>query len=169
MDKRSEKILFREVQRFRQIWIWLIILCLAVILWYGTIKQILLNQPFGSNPAPDVVLVIFWVIFGVCFPVLFYSLRMITEVRADGLYIHFFTVKKILWQELKSYKVQSYRPIREYGGWGVRYGSKGKAYTVSGNQGVQLELITGKRLLVGSQKPEELARAISKALGKDED
>lgn len=30
-------------------------------------------------------------------------------------------------------------------------------------RGVQLELINGKRLLIGSQKPEELVRAIDNA------
>jgi hypothetical protein len=31
---------------------------------------------------------------------------------------------------------------------------------VSGNRGLQLELISGERLLIGSQRPEEFLRAI---------
>jgi hypothetical protein len=37
------------------------------------------------------------------------------------------------------------------------------AYNVSGNRGVQLEFSNGKRLLIGSQRPEDLAAAISRA------
>jgi len=42
---------------------------------------------------------------------------------------------------------------------------KGKAYNVSGNRGVQLELLNGGRILIGSQKPEELVKAINLAIG----
>ena len=67
---------------------------------------------------------------------------------------------------LKKYEVQTYRPIRDYGGWGIRYGRGGKAYNVSGNRGVMLELSDGQKLLIGSQKPDDLANAISSAFGK---
>ena len=73
--------------------------------------------------------------------------------------------RKIAFKELKGYKVRAYRPILEYGGWGIRFGLKGKAYNVSGNRGVQLELTNGKRLLIGSQRPEELWQAIQAESG----
>lgn len=41
---------------------------------------------------------------------------------------------------------------RDYGGWGIRYGRKGKAFNVFGSRGLQLEFTNGKRLLIGSQK-----------------
>jgi hypothetical protein len=40
------------------------------------------------------------------------------------------------------------------------------AYNVSGKEGVQLELANGKRILIGSQRAEELARAIGEAKGQ---
>jgi hypothetical protein len=57
----------------------------------------------------------------------------------------------------KSY-VRQYSPIAEYGGWGLRLGlfGKGQAYNVSGDKGLQLEFTTGQRLLIGTNKPEEL-------------
>ncbi|MDI6783925.1 MAG: DUF6141 family protein, partial [bacterium] len=93
---------------------------------------------------------------------LFSILKLTTEVHEDGIYIRFepFVRKKILFSEMKQYTARTYRPIREYGGWGIRYGWKGTAYNVSGNRGVQLELNNGKRILIGSQRPEELVRAI---------
>ena len=65
------------------------------------------------------------------------------------------------------WEARTYRPILEYGGWGIRYTmGRGWAYNVSGNQGVQLELASGKRILIGSQRAEELARAIGEAKGQ---
>ena len=87
-------------------------------------------------------------------------------MRHDGLYIKFFPIhlsyRKIRWEEIKNYQARTYNPIREFGGWGIRWSwsLKRKAYNVSGNRGVQLELSNGKQVLVGSQRPEELAQAI---------
>ena len=53
-----------------------------------------------------------------------------------------------------------YRPIRDYGGWGIRIGAKGWAYNVSGDRGVELEMKDGTLLLIGSQRSEALAAAI---------
>jgi TATA-box binding protein (TBP) (component of TFIID and TFIIIB) len=50
----------------------------------------------------------------------------------------------------------------EYGGWGIRCGWHGKkVYNISGNRGVQLVFKNGKRLLIGSQKPDDFANALN--------
>jgi hypothetical protein len=46
------------------------------------------------------------------------------------------------------------------GGWGLRFGAKGKAYNVSGNRGVLLTFEGDKTLLIGSLRADELAQAI---------
>ena len=56
----------------------------------------------------------------------------------------------------------TYRPIMEYGGRGIRFGRQGMAYNVGGNRGVKIKLKNGKQALVGSQKPEELQRALER-------
>ena len=157
--------IFREVQRFRQWWVWLLLVFVMGIAWYGAVQQIVLKKPFGSNPAPDAIMIMIWAIFGVLFPLLFFSLRLVTEVRYDGLYIRFFPLQfhehKISFGEIKKYEIRTYSALKEYGGYGIRYGKNGKAYNVSGNRGVQLEFQDGKRLLIGSQKPEEFVSALS--------
>lgn len=165
-------LIYREVQRFRQVWIWVIIFSIVGLMWYATVSQLLLDCPFGNTPMPDILLIIFWVIFGIGLPALFFFGQLITEVRDDGIYICFFpfhwSFRRIAFTEMKQYKVQTYRPIIEYGGWGIRYGRKGKAYNVSGNRGVQIELSNSKRLLIGSQRAEELWRAIQVKYGQEE-
>jgi len=98
---------------------------------------------------------------------LFLFLKMETEVRPDGLYVRYapfhIHFKRFGPEDLSEYYARRYKPIREYGGWGIRCSFRnGKAYNVSGNRGVQLVLGNGKKLLIGSQKADELAAAIAR-------
>jgi hypothetical protein len=162
--------LYRETQHFRQLWLWALVLFISLLSLYGLVQQIFLGIPFGSNPAPDTVLVIIAVIFGLMLPIFLYKTNLTTEVRNDGLYIRFFpfhlSFHRIAPEDIKEFEARTYRPLRDYGGWGIRYGREGKAYNVSGNRGVQLVLFDGKQLLIGSQRPDELTEALSLALGK---
>jgi hypothetical protein len=66
--------------------------------------------------------------------------------------------------EIGSVQAVTYRPLREFGGWGIRWGWKGsRAYSIAGNRGVELELREGKLIVVGSETPEALATAIGSA------
>jgi hypothetical protein len=60
-------------------------------------------------------------------------------------------------------EARTYRPIREYGGWGLRFGRRGRAYSISGDRGVELTLTDGRRVMIGSRRAEELAEAIRRA------
>ena len=163
-------ILFREEQRFNQWWLWLLILLPTSMTWYGAIQQLIFDKPYGTNPTSDTGISILLILFGILLPLFMYSLRLITEVRQDGLYVRFYpfhlSFRRYPYENISSYKVREYSPLKEYGGWGIRYGMKGMAYNVSGNRGVQLEFETGKRLLIGSQRPEELVSQIQVAINK---
>ena len=58
----QNNIIFREEQRFRQLWLQLTTGSLAVIIpaifIYGIIKQIGMGQPFGDRPMSDSALII---------------------------------------------------------------------------------------------------------------
>ena len=163
-QEKETGTIYREVQRFRQGWTLAVVFAIAGLQWYAAIEQLLLHRPFGTHPMPDVPLVVYWVIFGIGLPALFFFSKLVTEVRDDGIYIRFSpfhrTFRRIAFTEVKQCAARTYHPIREYRGWGIKYGYKGKAYNVSGNHGVQLELVNGDRLLIGSQRAEELWRAI---------
>lgn len=171
----DKAVIFCEVQRFRKTWTWVLVLPISVFLvilfGYGIVRQLILGDPWGSRPMSDIALAIVGpiaILFGIGLAYLFYSMKLVTEVRDDGLYIRFspFTSHSIPFGDITSCKVRTYKPIREFGGWGVRYGRGSKAYCVSGSQGVQLELSGGRRLLIGSQRSEELARAIETEMEK---
>lgn len=163
-QEKGQSSFYREVQRFRQIWLWAVVLAIAGLQWYAAVEQFLFKRPFGDNPMRDIPLAIYWVIFGIGLPALLFFSQLITEVLDDGIYIRFspfhWTFRRIAFTEIKQCKVQTYNPIRDYGGWGVRIRYKGKAYNVSGDRGVQIELTNGDRLLIGSQRAVELWQAI---------
>ena len=61
--------------------------------------------------------------------------------------------------------VVRYRPMRDCWGWGVRRGLDGElVLNARGDRGVRLTLADGSRILIGSQRPEELAAAVRRAI-----
>jgi hypothetical protein len=162
-------VIFREVQRFRQTWIWVILLSITALGIYFLVKQLVFGEPVGNNPASDWLLIVLVIVVNLGFPAFFYFLNLTVEVRTDGLYYRYFpfhlSFKKITYDSISKCEVRSYSALKEYGGWGIRYGRYGKAYNVSGNQGVQLEFMNGEKLLFGSKRAEELAQAIISGMG----
>ena len=146
---------YREVQPFhanpivKPVLVVVLLTC-GVPLW-ATGSGLGLNAP--SLLLPVVLLTALLLVFG----------EMRTEVRSDGVYAQVFPLTRrhaFPWHELARFEAVTYRPLVEYGGWGVRHGRGGRAYNVSGNRGVQLELVDGRRILLGSKRPEELVAAM---------
>lgn len=156
--------LFREEQRFRAPWLWLLILLVVAVNWWTFVQQIVLGKPVGNRPGPNWLVWLTWLLFGVGLPLFFYRLALVVEVHDDAVYVRFKPLinRRIPADEIQEAEVTTYRPIREYGGWGVRgVGRRNVAYNVSGNRGVRLTLRDGSRVLIGSQRPEALAAAIA--------
>jgi len=164
-------VLFREVQRFRQLWLWLAMGVISVVplglYGYGIFQQLVRGVPFGDMPTSNAVLLITGLLCmvgcgGVL--VLFMTMKLITEVRSDGLYVRFyplhFRFRKIERQEIAEYRAVKYHPVQDYGGWGIRWTFRGRAYNVRGNEGVRLDYVGGRHLLIGSQESEKFVAAL---------
>jgi hypothetical protein len=175
----TQPVRFREEQRFRQVWIWILILPLCVgmggFFGWAMVEQLVRGRVVGDQPMPDLMLMILGPLFialSVGLLWLMWAARLTTEVRDDGIYIRFHPFHRgfrgFLWEDIESIEACTYRPILEYGGWGIRSGSTGTAYNVSGNKGLQLDLGFGPsgRVLIGSQRPGELAVAVESARGE---
>ena len=110
---------------------------------------------------------VFFLLFGLGLPLLFHTMKLVVEVTDDFLSIRYvpFVNRTIPWVDISSCEARTYQAIREHGGWGIRgLWGKSQAYTVSGNQGVDLELQSGQHIMIGSQKAGELALAIETKL-----
>ena len=163
----KNEIYFREVQRFTQIWVMFLVAIPVVIAWYGAIQQLILHKPFGNNPASDPFMIVIWIVFGFLFPIFFLSVKFVTEIKKDGIYILFFPFhlkfRTMPFPSIQSYFARDYSPFKDYGGYGIRYGKQGRAYNVKGKRGVQLNLMSGSKIMIGSQKADELVEAINRA------
>lgn len=161
------KILFSETQRFKQWWLWIILIGINALMLYGVYTQVLNGQQFGDKPMDNTQLLIGC---GISLLITFFvlSFRLDTQVKSDGIYVRFFPLQLSFrffpWNNLSECYVRQYNPIAEYGGWGWRLGlfGKGTAYNISGNEGLQLQFKDGKKLLIGTQKPKELQEVINK-------
>jgi hypothetical protein len=160
---------FREVQGFRQWWLWVLLPATALgtigLFGYGIYVQVIGGTPWGDRPMSDTGLIVTGVATTVLMAgmaALVLSARLITEVHPDGLHIRFFPLKwkAIPYGSIASYETRIYRPFRDYGGWGIRWSREGKAYIVGGKEGLQLLLNDGRKVLIGSRRPQELEAAI---------
>ena len=143
--------LFEEKQKFTQWWLWVILLSFPII---------------SVGPFDDNEINVYYVLIGLAIPLLFYLFELRIKVNNDGLHYQFFPFHlkfyTIKMDEIESFKAMEYSPLKEYGGWGIKYGFKGKAYNVSGNKGVKIFLKNGANIMFGSQKHKELEKALKK-------
>ncbi len=154
---------FRETQRLRQAWLIGLTLLPAFLAWYVFIVQVVLGQQVGNNPAPDWTVWLIFLLVGIGLPLLVFSARLEVTLTDDGIAIHYFPFLRrfIPFAAISSAEAVAYRPLLDYGGWGIRWSCcHGWAYNASGSHGVRLTLTDGRRVLIGSQRPNELAAAI---------
>jgi len=127
--------------------------------------QVVLHHPFGLHPMSNggvIGLAVFlWLVY-----IRLATVRLVTEVTDRTLSVSF----RGLWRKrripigaIASARALTYDAARDYGGYGIRSSARGRAYIVSGNRGVRIQLADGSELLVGSAKSEALAEAITRA------
>lgn len=162
--------LFSERQRFKQIWLWALLIGVDAYFVYGLAKQVFLGRTFGDEPMSDGQL-LFTTGLVLLVTVFFAFLRLDTAIRQDGIYYRFlpfqWKYKQISWDRISRASVRQYSPLAEYGGWGLRisFFGKGQAFNVAGNQGIQLVYDNGKKFLLGTQHP-AAAEQVLKKLGR---
>ena len=143
---------FQERQRFNQWWLWLIILGVNGFIEFA-ITYLLMVYPTNIG---------LWIAAGTIafISIAFYFFILETRINEKGIQVRFFPFHTsfitISWDQLEKVEVRKYKPLGEYGGWGLRYGSGGKAYNISGNIGMQLTFKDGSTLLIGTNKKEEV-------------
>jgi len=170
---KKDQFLFHEVQYVRQFKL-IFILLLGWLIWMFVIAGFMFYDLILKPEQIDwtETLIGFTAMgFGIILLIhLCFFTRMITEVTPKGLFVRFipfhFRMKEIDLKKVVSLEAKQYRPIREYGGWGIRVGWKKKVYNVFGKEGVEMVYKEGNKLLIGSQRAEELAKAIQSILKK---
>ena len=162
----QQEILFTEEQKFKQWWLWLVILGLNGFFLFLAYQQLILKKQVGNRPITDNGLLISIGII-VLITLMFFYTKLKTCIKKDGIYVQFFpfhfSYKYYGWETVAKVYVRTYNPLGEFGGWGLRYSftGNGTAYNVSGDKGLQLELNTGKKILIGTNKAAELEKVLN--------
>ena len=149
----NEKTEFYEIQRFRQWWLWLIILFVVGFSFYNLIE----NAAYFSTSELIITSSVSVFIF-----LLFFFTKLETKIDELGIRVRLFPFhlqfKYFPWKNIDKAFIREYSPLMDYGGWGLRIGffGRGRAYNISGNLGLQLVFKDGKKLLIGTQKSNEI-------------
>jgi hypothetical protein len=180
---KAERLYFEEVQHF-SLWIKGIALLPCVVL--GCLLVLLWVEGLAFSPGALVLGAL--VILLILLAIPNFILRLASTLDSSHLHLKILPselpvpflpprTKSVLLDDISHWEVRIYKPLldREY--WGTHFWSLGSAfggrrhlYLMKVNpvygRGVQLQLKSGERLLVGSERPEELAGAIARARGE---
>lgn len=92
-------------------------------------------------------------------------ISLTTRVDRESVEVMLFPLfrERILLSEIVGWQVVAFNPMRDYGGWMLRIGPNRRALFLKGNEGVEIQLAQGPTVMVGSQRPGDLAAAIARA------
>ncbi len=153
---------FKEEQRFTQWWMWALI---SIAPFAILVIAYLTSEEVRHDTVEWVLIVI--ATCGVLPLVLFLTMRLDTTITPEGIRYRFrpfhLRDRAIPWSQIAKVYLRIYRPIAEYGGWGIKGGfGSGIAYNVKGNLGLQIELKSGKRILLGTQRGSEIEKTLAR-------
>jgi hypothetical protein len=153
LPQETEEIFYEE-QTFDQIWIW-ILLGIGVLAVF--IPLLITGQAWWMFLFMGVVEVLSLSIIS--------SFRLSTTIDASGVHYRvrpFHRKERIIpWSDIDQIYVRRYSALGEYGGWGMRYGLNGMMVNTDGNYGIQIIRKNGKKILIGTHKPDEASGQIS--------
>ena len=149
---------FKEQQKFRQLWLWGLILGIPLAITIFSLTMDYGEQNL-SHTELSIAPILPWLTV-----LLFYFLELKTLIDKDGIVIQFFPFrkKKINWDEVATAEVLNYGFV---GGFGIRMWTKyGTVYNVDGQMGLALGLKNFKKICIGTQRAEELERFVNNIL-----
>lgn len=151
--------IYKEIQKFNSPLVWIIV-GIAVI---GGILA--LSVPAAQNEQLPVIAKLLIGSALIILILMFLYGYLKTDIDESGIKIEMKILFKfgriIRWDEIQTIKVDKYRPILEFGGWGYRIGWKSVAYNCRGNDGLIIMLKNGRKVVVGTQKPDELRKFLT--------
>ena len=106
---------YSEKQRFRQWWLWALILIAPAMLLWLIFQTIVLDQSANNEFVGNIWKIVICLIFGAGMPAFIYMTTLSTEVRNDGVYVRFNTLH-INWvvfefNDIQKAEALTYRPI----------------------------------------------------------
>jgi len=161
-----ETTYINEVQSFQ--WYFMLvpgmIALLFGVMWFF---QVFLHKRIGNRNAPDWLLLVIFILTA-AFAVGFSLQKLKTSITNRAIYTSFgvFASKQAIpLTNIKSIAIRKYDGMNEFSGWGVRGNANEQCFTVSGSEGIEIELKSGgKKILIGTQKADGMQAVIERYL-----
>jgi len=156
MSMQNLKIIYQEKSSMK-FWAFILIPLLSVVV---LLDFLINNSPkFTKDPEAQWTIIIPILVFALLY---FIELEWkFTETDFRFRYFPFLIKEKIIpYSDIQSMSVMKINPIFEFGGWGLRRGKLGKAYTTDGNLILHIELKSGNKINLTVKNKEEVERAI---------
>lgn len=139
----TQEPLFRETQRMRQPWIWVLLGLVSVpVLVFGSIVGLFVVLTVAG---------------------LLYSIQLITEVRDDGIYVRFAPIhrsfRRLPFDQIERVERTEFG-LFTYGGIGIRWTGNTVAYMTTLGSGIKVTRANAKSVVIGSQEPSALVKTI---------
>ena len=154
---------FHEEQAFRQRHARVALATPPAAILLITLRQLVWHRPWGTPPVSNGDLLFLSVLLVLVY-VRLVTVRLVTDLRSTEIAVRLrglWRKREIPLDRVRAAKVVEYDAVRDFGGYGFRSGRRGPAFIASGNRGVELELRDGRKILIGSQDPDELAKQIA--------
>jgi hypothetical protein len=171
----EEGVVFSERQPLKIVWLRAVLFVLlgglVLLFGWGMFTQLVLGQTWGDKPMSDTMLVLVSVfVIGLWSALSWAILRVSLVVKVDETNLHIavwpFVRRTVGLAQITTAEAQKIRPLLQFAGVGARLMRGGWAYIVGGDRGVMMSLTDGKKVFVGSDRPEELVAAIMEGKSK---
>lgn len=141
---------FYEVQKLDSIWPLLVLAVTLITNW-------VLYFYLGYN---DLIVFYFSMASAMIMSSFLWSMRLHTKIDTGGIHYRFFPFQfkwvNVSWKDIKQSDIRKFSAWSEYSGYGIRRGKSGKAFIINGNQGLQLTLQNGDKILIGTSQPDKI-------------
>lgn len=157
--------LFHEEQGLAPKRVRIVLLTVPVIFVLSVIWQVVLHHTWGQRMSNGSL--IFWTVFLWLIYLRLITVKLVTDLWQDKLSIvmrGLWRVRNVPLDRVEDAQVVTFDAAKDYGGYGIRTAGRTKAYIAAGERGVSLKLAKGSTVVVGSQRPDQLARAIHAAI-----
>jgi hypothetical protein len=128
----------------------LMMITIAVVMWF--------SQSWFS---------VFYVVLALVLSLLYGGMRTIVTRQRVTLRFGLLGIRvlRVKTAEIASAELLEFSPIKDFGGYGIRFNGKMYAYYLRGNRGVKITLDHGLKYLIGADHPEQLL-AVIKAVSR---
>jgi hypothetical protein len=151
----NEQPQYSEKSGFPQWIFWLIISIPTSI--YGYLK---IFHPEDGEPFDWIGLLIAGAV-----AMLIYVIKLKVNINTEGISFQFppfhNKTKLLHWENIKSIELMRINPLKEFGGWGLRYGKLGTAYTTRGRYILHIEKTEGQAINLTIAQPADFIKAIA--------